>query len=299
MPDIALIKTRISATQNTRKITRAMQMVAASRMKVFQGKALAARAYAWSLLDGLKQAHASFADVEFGRARKKGPLLFVLLTSDKGLCGALNSRLIEALFSSPRWKEASSERMLVTVGKKSLEAARRRGITVAQSFEGLAESMNPLESLRVTNEILGYWERGECSEIILISPHFVNAFTTHVTEKTYLPFNAEMILSHLKWRGDSDNESAEEMFKSQHVYYEPTEGDVVEVLSLQLAQTLFVQAFFELKASEYSSRMVSMKSATEAADDFVTNLTLDYNKVRQGLITQQLAELSSGMEALG
>jgi len=301
MPDIALIKKRINSTENTRKITRAMQLVAANKMKTFQRKALAARAYAWALLDGLKQAHASFRDVEFGIRRYTGPVLFVLLTSDKGLCGALNTRLVESLFSSERWKSApADQRMLVTVGRKSLEAARRRKIPITQSFEGLQESMTPFESLDIINEILGYWERKECREIVLVSPHYVNAFVIHVTEKTYLPFNADMIVSHLRWRDPeiAKTEDHAQILKSQYIYYEPGEDEVVDVLSLQLAQTIFVQAFFELKASEYSSRMVSMKKATEAADEMISNFTLDYNKARQSLITQQLAELVAGSEAL-
>lgn len=297
MPFLVEIKKKIGAVQNTRKITKAMELVAASRMKQFQRKAVGTRGYAWSLLDALQQNVASVQETVYGELREKGPVLFVLLTSDKGLCGSLNQQLIRTLWRSDRWKSlAEGDRRLITIGRKSFEAATHAGIKPIERFEGLVEQMTSLKALAVIDVILGYWERGEVREIVFVAPHYVNPFTFHPTVKTYLPFTAEMVATHAEWR-----EKKEEAVLEQEAsidFHEPSKERVSEALATQLMETLFLQAFYELKATEYSSRMVAMKKATEAADEMVGSLTLSYNKARQGAITQQLAELAGGSLAI-
>lgn len=296
MPFLVEIKKKIGAVQNTRKITKAMELVAASRMKQFQRKAVGTRSYAWSLLDALRQDVTSLQETVFGEHRETGKVLFVILTSDKGLCGALNQQLIRTLWRSERWKGLPPEgRALITIGKKSFEAATHAGITPLERFEGLSEQMTLAKALAVIDKILGYWERGEVKEIVLVSPHYVNPFVFHPTLKTYLPFTSDMIETHAVWRGDGATASADAMPIDFH---EPSKERVREALAIQLIETLFLQAFYELKATEYSSRMVAMKNATEAADEMVCSLTLSYNKARQGAITQQLAELTGGSLAI-
>ncbi|MBP6944725.1 ATP synthase F1 subunit gamma [Patescibacteria group bacterium] len=297
MPFLVEIKKKIGAVQNTRKITKAMELVAASRMKQFQRKAVGTRSYAWGLLDALQQDVASLQETVFGERRETGKVLFVILTSDKGLCGALNQQLIRTLWRSERWKAlAPHERALITIGKKSFEAATHAGITPLERFEGLSEQMTPVKALAVIDKILGYWERGEVKEIVLVSPHYVNPFVFHPTLKTYLPFTSDMIETHGVWRGDGASAVVPEAMPVD--FHEPSKERVSEALAIQLIETLFLQAFYELKATEYSSRMVAMKNATEAADEMVRSLTLSYNKARQGAITQQLAELTGGSLAI-
>ena len=200
MANLPDVKKRISSTQNTRKITQAMQLVAANKMRGFQKKALASRSYAVSLLDGLHQAHASFDNISFGKKRERGKVLFVLLTSDKGLAGSLNVKLIDGLFKSETWTNTpESERLLITIGKKAADAARRREVKLEKSFDGLPEDMNPLNALEVIDQILKYWEDETCREIILIAPHYINAFSSQVTQKKYLPFDKKMLESHFEW----------------------------------------------------------------------------------------------------
>ncbi len=297
MPFLVEIKKKIGAVQNTRKITKAMELVAASRMKQFQRKAVGTRLYAWGLLDALQQDVTNLKEAVFGEHRETGKVLFVILTSDKGLCGALNQQLIRMLWRSERWKALPpEERVLITIGKKSFEAATHAGITPLERFEGLSEQMTPVKALAVIDKILGYWERGEVREIVFVSPHYVNPFTFHPTLKTYLPFNAGMIETHTTWRGEAPTDPHEG--ETLIDFHEPSKERVGEALTIQLIETLFLQAFYELKATEYSSRMVAMKNATEAADEMVRSLTLSYNKARQGAITQQLAELTGGSLAI-
>lgn len=291
------IKKKILSVQGTRKITQAMELVAASRMKGFQRKALASRAYARALVAGLHQARAEWGELSFAEKREKGKTLFVVVTSDKGLCGSLNQQLIRTLLREPRWNETAPEsRLLLTIGRKSYEAANARGIPIEMSFAGLKEDLRPLDALVVVHEIVSRWISGEVREVLFVEPEYVNAFTTRVLVRQYLPFSEEMIAAHV---GEDASRKSQVASSEPKVIYEPGREALVEKLSTQLLEALFSQAFFELKASEYSSRMVAMKHATEAAGDMIKALTLEYNKARQGAITQQLAELAGAGAAMG
>lgn len=298
------IRKKIASTRNTRKITHALRLVAANKMRRFQRKAEGTRAFAWMLMRGLSQTGNSLESLASGGRRNTGKTLFVLVTSDKGLCGALNARLIRLLQQSARWNAlAPDQRMVLTIGRKAAEAVRRNGWTSAGAFEGIKEDLGPLDALTIVDKILALWnEPGAFAEVVLVSPHYVNAFTSYPTEKTYLPFSEEMARSHLRWedpdaaaRGVSPTRSSS---PSSAVLFEPDEERVSQALGDQLVQAMFLQAFYELKAAEYSSRMVSMKKATEAADDVVRTLTRAYHKARQSAITQSLAELAAAGAAV-
>lgn len=289
------IKKKIQSVQGTRKITQAMELVAASRMKAFQRRAFATRAYAGALIEGLHQSRAEWGELSLAESREEGKVLFVVITSDKGLCGSLNQQQIRALFRDERWTSlAPGERVLFTVGRKSAEACLARGISIHRRFEGLKEDFKPLDALAIVHEILTLWQAKEIKRVIMVAPEYVNAFTTRVRVKTYLPFGHEMIESHLG--ADALTNASE--YGSQ-VIAEPDREVVMDRLSFQLLEALITHAFYELKASEYSSRMVAMKHATEAAGDMIKALTLEYNKARQSAITQQLAELAGAGAAMG
>lgn len=290
------VKNKIQSTKNTKKITKAMQLVAANKMKHFQKKAFASREYSWRLLESLELLHGNYKNLSFGEERTEGAVLFVLITSDKGLCGALNTRLGKELFESKAWNDLQpEERMLITIGKKSKLTAQRLGIPIAKSFEGIFEDMDPFNSLKLVSRIVHFWEEKLVKKIILVSPHYINPFDIKTTQKQYLPFSQEMLSSQFEWR-DAYQTEGEKMSIPEDLL-EPSEDRLLEVLATQLVNALFVQAFFELKASEYSSRMVAMKKATEAAEEMIDDLTLAYNKARQAKITQELAELAAGSAA--
>ena len=271
-----------------------MQLVAASKMKVFQRKSVSVRAYTLRLLESLRLCGASLPETPWAQERKEGKVLFVLLTSDKGLCGAMNGKLIRTLGRSEEWKGLSNDqRELVAVGKKSMEAARTEGVEPIATFPGLQEELTPLEALKVIDVILTRWLSGEVKRVVLIAPEYVNPFVFEVHTRTYLPLTTDLALERLhgelKERDDLAPEAA---------LFEPSQEEAVARIAEQVVQSLFTEAFYELKATEYSSRMVAMKKATEAADDRIKQLTNVYNKARQGAITQELSELAAANEAM-
>ncbi|KKP36473.1 MAG: F0F1 ATP synthase subunit gamma [Candidatus Peregrinibacteria bacterium GW2011_GWA2_33_10] len=286
------LRKKIGSIKNTKKITKAMQLVAASKMRNFQIKAVSTRNFVDELLNLLEKniAHEN----SFTEKRKEGKTLFVIYTSDKGLCGGLNNHILRALTNSEKWKNTKdNEKLLFTIGKKSKDFARSNKIPVDKSLTGLPEKMTSLDALEVINEIMTYWTEKNVKEIIFLSPHYKNSFTYYPTFKTILPFSLDMIESHFKHKEDKKSGKID-----QFMIYEPSEKRVIEVLYEMIIESTFLQSFLELKASEYSSRMIAMQSATDSADKIIHQLTLNFNKMRQAVITQELSELIGASEAI-
>ncbi len=295
MASLLEIRKKIGGIKNTKKITKAMQLVATSKMKMFQRKAVSTRNYVWDLLSTLESNIDPDIESVYLEKRTAGKTLFVLYTSDKGLCGALNTNMIKTLLRSEKWKSTpASERLLITIGKKAYEFARINKIKVEKHFNGLPENLKTIDTFTVIDKILSYWNSKECKEVIFIAPHFHNTFTFYPKLKTFLPFSKDMVKSQLGTKPEDKTKTK----SLGYMIYEPSKERVIESLFLLVIQGMFIQSFFELKASEYSSRMLAMQNATDAADRIITDLTRTYNKSRQQVITQQLAELIGASEAI-
>ena len=298
MASLLETKKKIKSVTQTRKITKAMQLVSASKMKVFQKKAVASREYAWDLLTVLRAELSGDQESEYMEKRKEGKILFVLYSSEKGLCGSLNTKLTKALMSSPEWQQTPTDkRLLITIGRKAEAFADYNEIPIEARFKGLSENLTPFEALEFIKPILDLWTTGDVRQIYMIAPHYKSAIAFYPMMKTFLPFSFDMISEHLNVAVESQKEEILP-HKNTFMYFEPTPERVVEVLFEQIIQSLFLQSFFELKAAEYSSRMMAMQNATENASDLIYKLTLQYNKARQAKITQELSEISGAMAAL-
>ncbi len=345
------VRKKIAGVQNTSKITKAMQLVAASKMRQFQKRALSARSYTWDLFEILQNTIASEEEMEdtememdedmeefqqhsdktgsiYTQKRESGKTLFVLYTSDKGLCGPLNNKLINGLFKSKKWNDLDPEnRLLITIGKKSYSYAQNNKIPVLKHFIGLPEKITNLEIIKLIDVVLDLWKSGlkpeseeskevdledeefdaenfveqnedisedgdpenQIKEVIFIAPHYKNSFTFYPVMKTFLPLTQEAINSNLHVAEDVKKETKKP--ETDYMLYAPSEEIVIQRLHEYIIQGMFIQAFMELKASEYSSRMIAMQSATDSADRITHELTLDYNKARQAVITREIAEL--------
>lgn len=296
MASLLEIRKQITSVKNTRKITKAMQLVAASKRRKFQNRALASRAYVEELLAILANNLGSDMNSLYTQQRNEGSKLFVIYTSDKGLCGALNNKLLKALFRSKAWKETpKNERLLITIGRKSHEFAKNNGIEVAKHFTGVSEQLSSLEAVEVIDGILEFWRENKCKEVVFVAPHYQNSFTFYPVRKQFLPFSKEMLASHV---GKNDqSEATVKTRSSDFMLFEPGQETATLRLHELIVEGLFLQAFLELKAAEYSSRMIAMKNATDAADKMIDDLTLTFNKARQEAITQQIAELAGASAA--
>jgi len=296
MSSLIEIRKKISSVQNTSKITKAMQLVASSKMKVFQKKAVHTRAYMHDFLKILKENLTADYKSTYTEKRKEGKILFVIYTSDKGLCGSLNNQLIKKLFRSEKWLNTpEDQRLLITIGRKSNDFARINKIPVVQHFKGIVEKLTIMQALPIIDEILKYWNDGTAKEVFFAAPHYKNTFVSYPILKQFLPFSEEMIESQFAEKKDLTVDNVKE---TDYMIYEPDKKRVMDVLYWQIVQSAFIESFFELKAAEYSSRMMAMQSATDSANKIVNNLKLTYNKTRQQVITQELAELIGGSAAI-
>jgi F-type H+-transporting ATPase subunit gamma len=280
----ALIETkeRLGSTRDTHKITKSLQLVAASRMKYYQKKAVAVRTFSEEILQQMRLAGSSSFDDRFTKGNTNGKRLFVIITSNKGLCGNLNQRVLKQLFTSAVWQQTSEEdRAVITIGKKSTDAMRRLNIPTIARFPTVLETLDPLGALAVIDKIIKPWEDGLYGEVYLVYPRYISPFVNEPTVKKYLPYEKSLPNT------ETSAESAQ-----LPVYLEPSPEAVREALWHQFIQMLFVTGFYEMKASEYSSRMIAMKKATDAAQEMIDTLTLELNKARQAKITQELAELA-------
>ncbi|PKL36898.1 ATP synthase F1 subunit gamma [Candidatus Peregrinibacteria bacterium HGW-Peregrinibacteria-1] len=285
------VKKKITGVQNTRKITKAMQLVAASKMKSFQKLAVSSREYAFDLLSILQNNISEDFSGTYSETRETGKTLFVLYTSDKGLCGPLNNKITQSLLNSEKWKSTPmNSRLLITIGKKSEQFALNNKIPTAKAYKGIPEKITDYDSIKIINGIIEYWTSREVKEVVLIAPHYKNSFTFYPILKTFLPLSPESIKSTIG-PTDSNEKVTKQKISNSYMIFTPSREVVGANLELQVIQASFIQAFLELKAAEYSSRMIAMQNATDAADKITVELKKQYNKARQQNITQEIAEL--------
>lgn len=296
------IKKKINGVQNTRKITKAMQLVAASKMRQFQKRAVSARGFAWDLFKILESNLSEEDESIYTEKRESGKTIFVLYTSDKGLCGPLNSKIINGLFRSTKWTNfKEDERALITIGKKSQGFAKSNKIPVLEYFEGIPEKISNLDAIAVVEKIMEHWNGGDVKEVIFIAPHYKNSFTFYPVMKTFLPLSLEAIKTNVNVEEELDTKEEEYGDKNtdnMNMIFEPSREEVLNRLYEDIIRAIFIQSFLELKASEYSSRMMAMQNATDSADRITNDLKRIFNKARQQSITQEIAELIGASMAL-
>lgn len=298
MPSLIETRKKIRSVHQTRKITRAMQLVSAAKMKVFQKRAVSIRQYAWDLLEILKRYLSKKQISEWMEQRISGKTIFILYSSDKGLCGPLNGRLQRAMLGSVAWKNTDpKDRLLVTIGKKAYDFAEYNEIPIERHIKGMKENLTTLDALDFLEHVLYYWRTYKVKQIYMAAPHFKSTLVFYPLVKTFLPFSFDMIEENLNVEGESTRAPLQQKIPS-YMIYEPNKERIIELLFEQVITMLFMQAFLELKAAEYSSRMVAMKSATDNAGELIDKLTLIYNKARQAKITQELAEMAGTMAAI-
>lgn len=295
------IQKRIKSTKNTKKITKAMQLEASSKMKKLQNKALSSREYTHGLLNILKDLSIEEDESSsvYNEIRESGKVVFILYSSDKGLCGGLNSRIINTLLQSKEWTGTPKEdRILITIGKKGYDYATYNKIPVDKSFKAISEKITLIETLEIIEGILEYWTSGEAMKVFMASPHYKSSIFFYPQVKSYLPLTEETIKLHIEPSFENkinDTKKADdEISNDPTIIYEPSYTEFKDSITRQIIQALFLASFLELKASEYSSRMLAMQNATDSAGEIIDTLSLEFNKARQAAITQEIAEIVAG-----
>lgn len=209
----------------------------------------------------------------------------------------MNNHLFKGLINADAWMHTpAAERELITIGKKASDMARIAGIECLLEWKYLPEKFEMTDVIAMIAEIVEIWESESVCEIYFVVPYFKNAFTFYPKCKRVLPFDAEMAKEYSKAGADDEVIATKE--SSGYMFYEPDLMRVKDVLYTQIITGIFAESLNQLKATEYSSRMMAMQNATESAQKMIESKTLVYNKIRQQMITQQISEIVNAAEAI-
>jgi F-type H+-transporting ATPase subunit gamma len=282
------IRTKIKSVENTRKITRAMEMVAAAKMRRAQERMRAARPYA----EKIRQvaAHLAHANPEY-----KHPYLvkreqiknvgIIVITSDKGLCGGLNTNVLRLVTTRMKeWEAAGTGIRVTPIGNKGFSFMGRIGAKVKSHLIGLGDTPHVEDLIGAVKVMLDAYVAGEVDAIYFSYNHFVNTMKQEPTFEQLLPLSGEVL--------------AESRSGQWDYIYEPDAKLVVDELLLRYVESLVYSAVTENQASEQSSRMVAMKAASDNAKTVIGELKLVYNKARQAAITKEISEIVGGAAAV-
>lgn len=287
MPNTQALKSRIRSVKSTKQITKAMQLVAASKMRRAQEATKASAPYT----DAARQLLANLA----GHSSVKGHPLFVqrpvktrlliVIASDRGLAGAFNSNLTR-LYAQELMADdkAGVKNATITIGRKAAQfVARLKGVNVLGSYQDLSDRPDGTELHAILETAHQKFVDGEVDAVDLVYTDYVNSVVQKAITQRVLPAGEGIV---------------EPAAAVQDVTYEPSVEEVLDGIAFRLVGAQLYQALLDSRASEYSMRMMAMKNATDNATDLIDDLTLEMNKVRQSAITQEIAEISGGVEAL-
>lgn len=297
------IKLKIISTKKTSTVTRAMEAVSAVKMRKSQQRALSGRAYAAAALTILERLASSQEIKVHPLAQKReGKTCVVLITSDKGLAGALNSNVIRTTERELESRGLTKDDVImIALGRRGGDYFLNRGYNLAAKHENVSDNLAEDELRFVTEKVLELHASGEIGSCLISYMNFVSTFEQRPAVRQILPLTPEMISEMVKGivpaKGKYAGIGANETNPSTYTI-EPDVESIIEVLMPRLLNIAIYHGLLEAKASEHSARMVAMKSATDKAKEIATLLTRKYNKARQAAITREVSEITSGIEAL-
>jgi F-type H+-transporting ATPase subunit gamma len=292
MPNLQDIRRRIRSVRNLQQLTKAMKMVSAAKLKRAGDRVIAARPYAGTitrLLTGLAE-RASDWHHPLLDGRGDAHYVLVLITADKGLCGAFNSNLIKAAQDFIN-KNQGKRIELITVGRKGRDFFRRRTSIIREYTEVTARAVSYADAVEIAQELMDIYtaEGSTIDRVVLIYSEFKSALSQQVTLKQLLPISAESF--------GADRDLPRSKVLMDYIYEQPP-AEIFGKLLLRYVQTQVYHALLESVASEHGARMAAMDSASKNAGEVIDVLTLNMNRVRQASITREIIEVVSGAEAL-
>jgi F-type H+-transporting ATPase subunit gamma len=281
------IRGKIASVKNTQKITRAMEMVAASKMRKAQDRMRASRPYAdkiRNVIYHLAQAHPEYQH-PYLISHEPKRIGFIVVSSDRGLCGGLNTNLFRTLLRTMReWDEKGIPIELCTIGQKASAFFRRFGGKIVAQATHLGDSPHVEDLIGAIKVMLDNYQDGNVDRLYLVFNEFINTMTQRPTVEQLLPVNVVKVDEKLEHHWD--------------YLYEPEASQVLGQLLVRYIESLVYQGVVENIACEQAARMVAMKAASDNAGNLIDDLQLAYNKARQAAITQELSEIVSGAAAL-
>ena len=287
MPSGKEIRNKIKSVENTRKITKAMEMVAASKMRKAQERMRASRPYGEKIRRVAANLSHALTEYKHPFLVKRDPVQnvgLILVTSDKGLCGGLNSNALRLSVSRMTdWEGAGAKIAATCIGNKGFGFMQRNGVNVVSHVTGMGDTPHLEKLIGPVKVQLDAYVKGEIDALYIVYTRFINTMKQEAVVEQLLPLSGDAVGSaKTKW----------------DYVYEPEAKEVIDDLLIRYVEALIYQAVAENMASEQSARMVAMKSASDNAKNVIGELKLVYNKARQAAITKELSEIVSGAAAV-
>ncbi len=311
------IKRRIKSVTNTQKITKAMEMVSAAKMRKSVDATLNTRLYAMlarELLEKLSQLHGG-GDTPLLNVRPVQKVLVVLITSNRGLCGSFNGNVLKRAhkliteiedFAAQTTEDGETLKPkgkidieVIGVGKKGVRFAKKNDLNLLAVFDELREKPDFEDILPITDLMINGYREGKFDKVFVVYTDYVSSIVQETKIRQLLPLKKQHIDAMIDELGTNEEEKSEiDHFHIDTAILEPRVDDIIDIVIPRLVEIQLYQAILESAASEHSARMVAMKSASDAASDMIDSLTLAFNKGRQAAITQEIAEIAGGAAAL-
>jgi len=295
------IKRRIKSVKNTRKITKAMEMVAASKMRKAVNSVIGSRPYsklAWNTVKSI----GSRVDVTLHPLLRKEAtvkkVLVLLITSDKGLAGGFNTNILRKTRKRIEEMGEGIEIQTICIGKRGADAMRRMNLPIMASFIDITNNTKFEEVLPIGRMLIDEFTKENFDQVLVAYTDFVSAVTQHPIILELLPLGSEEEMDQIGDVNEVEQIEEKTFLEANEYTFEPSPQLVLNHILPRLVETMVYQAVLESSASEHSARMMAMRSATDAAGDMLDELTFTFNQARQAGITQEIAEISSGKAAL-
>lgn len=297
MASVRDIRRRIKGVKATGKITRAMEMISAVKMRKAVAQVMAIRPYAESVIEMLHQLAVlqKFEQHLLLTERLVKKQLYVVISSNRGLCGGFNSQIVKKLRQTLK-EDEGRESVFITIGKKADASVRRMNGEIIASFSDILGTPNVLLMRPVAKIMIEEFEKGRIDRVVMIYTDFKSMLSQEVKVRALLPVTERDVHKALHEMGHADTVK-ERKLVAEYVI-EPSPKKVLWKMIPRLIEMELYHAVLESNASQESARMMAMRNATDAAKEMVGDLTLAYNQIRQGKITQEIAELSAGMAAV-
>jgi F-type H+-transporting ATPase subunit gamma len=287
------IKRRIRSVRNTRKITRAMELVAAAKLRRAQARIEAMRPYAErmeELMVGVARASSSVRGLPLLQRREVGTAAILPLTGDRGLAGAFNAQVLREAFAiERRLRDEGVERRWLVAGRKGASTLRFRRYEIEQAWAGFSDSPRYQDAQAIAHRVSELYAEQEIDRVVVVYNHFESALTQRVVAQEVLPIPESLL------EGDADSSSQALL---GDFIYEPEPEQILERLLPVYVETELYRALLESAASEQGARMTAMRNASKNAGELIDSLTLKMNRARQAEITQEILEVVAGADAL-
>ena len=297
MASVQDLKRRVRSITNTRKLTRAMELVASARLRRAQTRIEAMRPYADRMLElmaGVSQAAGAVRLPLLERREQVQTIALVPVTADRGLAGAFNAQVLRRAFALQRQAEAEGQKVLwFSSGKKASSTLRFRRLDVAEGWTGFSERPAYRDAQMMAHALADAYVQGQVDRVTIVYNAFVSPLVQRVTVRDVLPIPQDLLE---RSEGEDENEPAE--FAHPDFIYEPEPEEILARLLPVYLETELYRALLESGASEQGARMTAMRNASKAAGELIDSLTLAMNRARQAAITQEILEVVAGADAL-